>query len=144
MWRMVLANRSAPWGLIRKAPCLLAISLTAIMKRDRGCPSTRIAATMTTRRGASSSTVGGAGRSSLASSSGHSLRKIYSVKATITMEANIEALRKGLAYAEDSGLAEGGGPWSLDRVEHGERLLISGNEAVGVGLLGAGGRVFAG
>lgn len=61
----------------------------------------------------------------------------------ITREANLEALRRGFALAAEHGL-DGGGPWVLDRTEPSDRLLISGNEALAMGFLAAGGRVFTG
>lgn len=60
------------------------------------------------------------------------------------VEPNLRALRAGLAFADDHGLAAGGGPWRLDRVERDPHLLISGNEALAYGFLVAGGRFFAG
>ena len=60
------------------------------------------------------------------------------------VNANIEALHMGLAYADENGLAEGEGPWRLAETEHAERLLISGNEAAALGFLVAGGRFYAG
>jgi 2-oxoglutarate ferredoxin oxidoreductase subunit alpha len=59
-------------------------------------------------------------------------------------EANVRALRAGFSYADESGLAAGSGPWVLDRVEADHRILISGNEALALGFLAAGGRFFTG
>lgn len=60
------------------------------------------------------------------------------------LKANLQALDKGLAYADDHGLGEGGGPWVVDEAEQTERILISGNAAVGFGFLVAGGRFYTG
>jgi len=53
-------------------------------------------------------------------------------------------LRLGFDHADALGLGEGNGPWSLATTAPGERLLISGNEALALGFLVAGGRFFTG
>ncbi|HZO95985.1 MAG TPA: 2-oxoacid:acceptor oxidoreductase subunit alpha [Gaiellaceae bacterium] len=59
------------------------------------------------------------------------------------VEANVQALRRGLEHAGEAGLGEGDG-WRLADGEAGRRLLLSGNDAVALGFLAAGGRFFAG
>ncbi len=58
--------------------------------------------------------------------------------------ANILALNMGLEFAEEFDCAENHGLWELERVKREERILITGNEAVGFGFLVSGGRFFAG
>jgi len=60
------------------------------------------------------------------------------------IEANVRALRRGFEYADERGILAGRGPWALAQGRPGERLLISGNEAVAFGFMVAGGRFFAG
>ena len=57
---------------------------------------------------------------------------------------NLRALRVGFDYADEHGLTPGSGPRHLARTDHTDRILISGNHAVGLGFLAAGGRFFAG
>jgi 2-oxoglutarate ferredoxin oxidoreductase subunit alpha len=57
---------------------------------------------------------------------------------------NLRALRVGFDYADEHGLTPGNGPRHLARTVHTDRILISGNHAVGLGFLAAGGRFFAG
>ncbi len=59
-------------------------------------------------------------------------------------DANLRALEAGFAYADENGLTAGSGPWALDSAPNSDRILISGNEAVAVGFLVAGGRFFTG
>jgi 2-oxoglutarate ferredoxin oxidoreductase subunit alpha len=59
-------------------------------------------------------------------------------------DANATALQVGLEQASAQGLAEEHGPLRLAESTPGERLLISGNEAVSLGFLAAGGRFFTG
>lgn len=70
----------------------------------------------------------------------HSLRRL----AGPLVDANVRALERGFEYADGHGLASGAGPWALASAERGDRILISGNEAVAFGFLAAGGRFFAG
>jgi len=58
--------------------------------------------------------------------------------------ANLRALHAGFSFADEHQLRAGLGPWALDRIEHRDRLLIAGNEAIALGFLVAGGRFFAG
>jgi 2-oxoglutarate ferredoxin oxidoreductase subunit alpha len=60
------------------------------------------------------------------------------------VEPNLRALRVGFAYADEHGLTPGNGPRHLTTVEPTDRILISGNHALGLGFLAAGGRFFAG
>ncbi|MBI5157977.1 MAG: 2-oxoacid:acceptor oxidoreductase subunit alpha [Acidimicrobiia bacterium] len=59
-------------------------------------------------------------------------------------EANERALRLGFEHADSVGLDEGSGPWSLATGPAADHLLISGNEALALGLIAAGGRFFTG
>ncbi len=58
--------------------------------------------------------------------------------------ANIAALNEGFGYASALGVHEGGGLWPIEKAEHQNRLLMTGNEATAFGFLAAGGRFFAG
>lgn len=60
------------------------------------------------------------------------------------VEANVEALRRGFAFADEQGLQAGAGPWTLPERRTGARVLMSGNEAVAFGFLAAGGRFYTG
>ena len=60
------------------------------------------------------------------------------------IRSNLRALETGFEVAEQHGYASGSGPWRLAPVERAERLLITGNEAIALGFLAAGGRFFAG
>ena len=55
-------------------------------------------------------------------------------------EANLAALRAGFAYADENELVPDAGPWFLDDSPNSDRILISGNEALALGFLAAGGR----
>ncbi len=59
-------------------------------------------------------------------------------------QANLRALATGFDYADDTGIAAGQGPWALERMTGGNRILISGNEALAFGFLAAGGRFYTG
>ncbi|HLA67261.1 MAG TPA: 2-oxoacid:acceptor oxidoreductase subunit alpha [Acidimicrobiia bacterium] len=59
-------------------------------------------------------------------------------------EVNRIALHHGFAYADDQGIPDGGGVWALEATVAPERLLITGNEALALGFLVAGGRFFTG
>jgi 2-oxoglutarate ferredoxin oxidoreductase subunit alpha len=72
------------------------------------------------------------------------LRKRFRRLPADVLKANLQALDKGLAYADEHGLGEGRGPWVVDEAEQTERILISGNAAVGFGFLVAGGRFYTG
>jgi 2-oxoglutarate ferredoxin oxidoreductase subunit alpha len=60
------------------------------------------------------------------------------------VESNVQALRQGFDYAGEMGIANGKAPWKLAAAAPGDRLLLTGNEAVAFGFLVAGGRFFAG
>ncbi len=60
------------------------------------------------------------------------------------VEANVEALRHGFAYADEHGIGPGAGPWALPERQSTGRVLMSGNEAVALGFVVAGGRFYAG
>ncbi len=57
---------------------------------------------------------------------------------------NEAALRNGFGFAEERGIGSEGGPWRLERSAAEPRLLISGNHALALGFLVAGGRFFTG
>ena len=59
-------------------------------------------------------------------------------------KANIAALRQGFEYAGELGLVPGAGLWPIEKAEHQNRLLMTGNQATAFGFLAAGGRFFAG
>lgn len=67
----------------------------------------------------------------------HSLSKL---SATV-VEANVSAMIEGFSLASEVSGIEA---WTLDRVETGPRMWLSGNEAVAMGFVAAGGRFFAG
>jgi 2-oxoglutarate ferredoxin oxidoreductase subunit alpha len=58
------------------------------------------------------------------------------------IEANVAALKVGLAYADDAGLIDR--TWQLDQQDKSPHLLITGNEALAMGFLAAGGRFYTG
>jgi 2-oxoglutarate ferredoxin oxidoreductase subunit alpha len=68
------------------------------------------------------------------------LRRSLSRLPAELVEANVRAFRDGLTYTADGEVS----PWLLADGDPGDRLLISGNEAVAFGFLAAGGRFFAG
>jgi 2-oxoglutarate ferredoxin oxidoreductase subunit alpha len=70
------------------------------------------------------------------------LREGLSRFPTKIIDANVGALRVGLAYADDAGLITRS--WELDEQEPSPHLLITGNEALSLGFLAAGGRFYAG
>ncbi|OFW66027.1 MAG: hypothetical protein A2Z12_10035 [Actinobacteria bacterium RBG_16_68_21] len=59
-------------------------------------------------------------------------------------QANRAALRRGFAFADEQGMLDGEGPWRLAAFDVAPRLMISGNEALALGFLVAGGRFFTG
>ena len=60
------------------------------------------------------------------------------------VEANVQALRRGFEHADRVGIVAGQAPWALADGQSDGQLLVSGNEAVALGFLAAGGRFFAG
>ena len=58
------------------------------------------------------------------------------------IDANVGALRVGLEYADDAGIVHR--TWELDRQDKVPHLLITGNEALALGFLAAGGRFYTG
>lgn len=60
------------------------------------------------------------------------------------IESNVQALHQGFDYAAEMGISAGQAPWKLGEGKPGDRLLLTGNEAVAFGFLVAGGRFFAG
>ena len=60
------------------------------------------------------------------------------------IDKNLQALRAGFGFADEHGVAEGGGPIRLADNDAVERILISGNHAAAFGFLAAGVRFFAG
>lgn len=71
------------------------------------------------------------------------LRRSLSKLSAALVEANVRAMFEGFSRI-DGVSDEGVEPWILDRVETGPRLWLSGNEAVGLGFVAAGGGFFAG
>ena len=61
-----------------------------------------------------------------------------------TVARNLSAMAGGFTQADAHGLAAGRGPLRLVRILRDERLLISGNDAIGAGFMAAGGRFFSG
>lgn len=60
------------------------------------------------------------------------------------VDQNLKALDLGFEVADNLDFTSAGGYFELERGEIGERLLITGNEGIGLGFLVAGGRFFAG
>ncbi len=58
--------------------------------------------------------------------------------------ANEAAMRNGFAFAGAEGITAEAGPWRLDRALAEPRLMISGNHALALGFMAAGGRFFTG
>jgi len=63
---------------------------------------------------------------------------------TAVREANVAALVNGFGFAEERGISEGDSPWELGSVEAEPRLDITGNHAIALGFIVAGGRFFTG
>ncbi len=63
---------------------------------------------------------------------------------TAVREANVAALVNGFGFAEERGISEGDAPWELGSVETDPRLDITGNHAIALGFIVAGGRFFTG
>ena len=68
------------------------------------------------------------------------LRRSLSRLPAELVEANARAFHEGLGHANGAAFE----PWLLSQGSPGDRVLISGNEAVAFGFLAAGGRFFAG
>ncbi len=62
----------------------------------------------------------------------------------LILDNNMRALELGYRLADEMDLPAGGGTYQLGRGTAGDRLLITGNEALAFGFLVAGGRFFAG
>ena len=60
------------------------------------------------------------------------------------IDANLRALDMGLAYATEIGLKENASLFQFSRLKKVDRALISGNEALALGFMAAGGQFFAG
>ncbi len=60
------------------------------------------------------------------------------------VEQNVKALDLGYELADSMGFTSDGGFFELERGDIGERLLMTGNEAIGMGFMVAGGRFMAG
>ncbi len=58
------------------------------------------------------------------------------------IDANVAALHVGLEYADDAGLIDR--TWQLDQQEKSPHLLMTGNEALAMGFVAAGGRFYTG
>ncbi len=72
------------------------------------------------------------------------LRERFRRLGDAAVRSNLRALETGFEVAELHGFGQGAGPWRLAPVERTERILITGNEAISLGFLAAGGRFFAG
>ncbi len=59
-------------------------------------------------------------------------------------EANVAALRNGFGFADEHGMSEGASPWQLGSVDADSHLNITGNHALALGFMAAGGRFFTG
>lgn len=73
-----------------------------------------------------------------------SLRKRFQRLPAAVVDTNVEAFKIGLSHAEESGLEAGNSPWTVDKGDRDEHLMIGGNDAVAFGFLAAGGRFYAG
>ena len=73
-----------------------------------------------------------------------SLRKRFQRLPAAVVDTNVEAFKIGLSHAEESGLEAGNSPWTVDKGDREEHLMIGGNDAVAFGFLAAGGRFYAG
>jgi 2-oxoglutarate ferredoxin oxidoreductase subunit alpha len=60
------------------------------------------------------------------------------------VDQNLKALDLGFEIADSLGFSSAGGYFELQRGDIGERLLMTGNEGIGLGFVVAGGRFFAG
>jgi 2-oxoglutarate/2-oxoacid ferredoxin oxidoreductase subunit alpha len=60
------------------------------------------------------------------------------------LEPNLQAFRLGLEFADEIGLIESAGPWTMETAEREKHLLINGNEALAFGFMAAGGKFYAG
>lgn len=60
------------------------------------------------------------------------------------IEPNLRAFNLGQDFADGIGLADGEGPWRVDRSRRDQQMLINGNEALAFGFMAAGGRFYAG
>ncbi|QBI19924.1 2-oxoacid:acceptor oxidoreductase subunit alpha [Egibacter rhizosphaerae] len=60
------------------------------------------------------------------------------------VDANVEAMTQGLAHAEELAPLADGATWEIASGQRGQRMFISGNEALSLGFVAAGGRFFAG
>ncbi len=58
--------------------------------------------------------------------------------------ANVRALEAGFLAADERGFGSGEGPWQLVPTERAARIFVTGNDAIALGFLVAGGRFFAG
>ncbi|MGR8950648.1 MAG: 2-oxoacid:acceptor oxidoreductase subunit alpha, partial [Gammaproteobacteria bacterium] len=73
-----------------------------------------------------------------------SFEKRFSRLGEQVLRYNLEALELGLKFADSEGYSAGHGLYQLQQRELGEHMLITGNEAIALGFLVAGGRFFAG
>ncbi len=72
------------------------------------------------------------------------LRKRFARQPDRVIDANIEALKGGFAFADEHGLTALNGPWALEQIERHGQLFITGNQALSLGFANAGGRFYAG
>lgn len=74
----------------------------------------------------------------------NSFRERFARLGPAIVASNIEALEIGFELADEMGLATGSSIFEVAQGDIGERLLITGNEALGFGFVVAGGRFFSG
>ncbi len=73
------------------------------------------------------------------------LRQQFKKLSATQLEPNLRALKEGQAFAENAGIAGSQSILTLpEQAKQGERMFISGNHAVAMGFMAAGGRFFAG
>lgn len=74
-----------------------------------------------------------------------SLRQQFRTLSAAQLEPNLRALKEGQAFANGAGIVGSQSILTLPELEkQGERMFISGNHAVAMGFMAAGGRFFAG
>lgn len=72
------------------------------------------------------------------------MKKRFKKLSKAALEANLHALDLGFSLADDFGIKRGENLIKLPEAENAERLSITGNQAIAMGFLAAGGRFFAG
>ena len=72
------------------------------------------------------------------------LRHRFARQSDRVIDANVDALKSGFAFADELGLTALNGPWVLEQIERPSQLFITGNQALSLGFACAGGRFYAG